>query len=152
MGGGERRAVLKCPSCGYDLVGLERGGERCPECGARIDWERVRNPPDLTARRVRGIVLILTPHLAAAVCMASASLTAHWWGSRELGGGAALLLGLAYVFSAPFCAIAGVHEVRGKPEGAWRRVEAAVFGVGVCVLMMGCTGCGLGGALWGFNV
>src|SRR4051812_18016461 len=33
---------LRCPLCDYNLRGLTE--PRCPECGAKFDWDELRNP------------------------------------------------------------------------------------------------------------
>jgi hypothetical protein len=46
--------ALRCPQCEYNLTGLAE--PRCPECGARFDWEELRRGgrPRIAFERARG--------------------------------------------------------------------------------------------------
>jgi hypothetical protein len=69
-----RRGTGACEKCGYDLTGLLRSTEACPECGAlRADFGRVQFPKYIRSRRLfmAGVVCVVLGILAAVIALAA---------------------------------------------------------------------------------
>jgi len=108
---GEWSAAVACPSCRYDLAGLDGVGA-CPECGralGELDWEMLRRANKFPPPRAKAIALILAPHVSFQPLFFGLFMGMEIFPGRDMPPTLMLIMMIAYAVTSPWCAATGVH-------------------------------------------
>jgi len=125
------QAALHCPSCGYDLAGLDGVGA-CPECGRALsvlDWEMLRRGTKVPPSRPKAIALILAPHACFQLLIVGIFIGMEIFPRRDPPLTLVIIMMIAYVLTSPWCAARGVHWYTGESRTRRALWAAALLGV-----------------------